>query len=213
MRLKEQIDHLRFSADEFDKGRDAEASRLAIAMRILLHDSKNSKSLLGQLNILDRLFWDTSIPSEGDNLLTTHSLVGMSVTEERVDYCALLDDVPFSRQQKFNNWWITPVFIDNQGRQLTRRDLVLICADQDGGAHVDTSVDESYFDLEFENSMGWKAIVGGENVSLNRPGRVAIRQVAHETIKTLVPNYENRPSIEAGVTVAGASVVLSNFPD
>lgn len=52
--LNEQIEHLKFSADEFDNGRDAEASRLALSLRVLLHDTKSSHSLLGQLNMLDR---------------------------------------------------------------------------------------------------------------------------------------------------------------
>ena len=208
--LIEQLDFLKFSSDEFDNGRDAEANRLALSLRVLLHDTKRSHSVLGQLGMLDQQFYDISWPIDQTNLLTTHRLVSFFASKDGTKYRAHLDNLPESRKQHFFDWWTDFIFVDEKGRQLTRRDLVLTCADQDGGAHVDPEVEENYFDLEFKNSLGWKVMLGDEKVELGRPGRVAIRQIAHETLKTLIKNYQKMPVEMPGIWLGGASVTISD---
>ena len=44
--LKEQIQFLLKSAQSYDEGFTSEAKRLAVVIRVLLHDTKKSKSLL-----------------------------------------------------------------------------------------------------------------------------------------------------------------------
>jgi hypothetical protein len=59
--LKEQIEFLRRGAKSFDEGSMAEGKRLAVVIRVLLHDTKSSTSLLKHLGKKDILFYDTSI--------------------------------------------------------------------------------------------------------------------------------------------------------
>jgi hypothetical protein len=68
--LIEQADFLRQSAAAFNSGRFAEAKRLAVAVRILCHDTGRSHSLLGQLGLLDELRFVDATPrrSEHDDL-------------------------------------------------------------------------------------------------------------------------------------------------
>jgi hypothetical protein len=47
--LKEQLDFLITSCDLYDRGKLSEAKRIAATIRILFHDTKHSRSLLGQL--------------------------------------------------------------------------------------------------------------------------------------------------------------------
>jgi len=47
--LKDIIQALELSAYAFDNGSEGEAKRLAAAIRVLVHDTESSKSLLGQL--------------------------------------------------------------------------------------------------------------------------------------------------------------------
>jgi hypothetical protein len=47
--LAESIDFLNLSASSFDNGYEAEAKRLAVTLRVLLHDTAQSHSLLGLL--------------------------------------------------------------------------------------------------------------------------------------------------------------------
>lgn len=205
--LDEQINFLIFSAQEYDNGREAEALRLAVTLRLLLHDTRNSHSLLSQMNRLDVSFWDTSWPNEAGNLMTTHSLVSFKQTDKGIQYGAHLDDMPFLRQEAFSVWWTNSIFIDAQRREMSRRDLVLITANQDGGAHFDPAVDKRYFDLEFENSLAWQSIFNGQEINLGRPGRIALRQISHEVLKTLIPNYAMIPNGEPGIWLGGARLV------
>lgn len=58
--LAEQVDFLRASAEGFDAGRQDEAKRLGLTIRVLLHDAGGSKSLLEQLGLKSELsFLDT----------------------------------------------------------------------------------------------------------------------------------------------------------
>ena len=58
--LKEQIYFLKRSSESFDNGYESEGKRLAVTLRVLLHDSNKSTSLLSQLNKKDILFYDTA---------------------------------------------------------------------------------------------------------------------------------------------------------
>ena len=100
----------------------------------------------------------------------------------------------------FDSWWNKPVFVDKQGHILTRKDLILTAANQDGGAHVDPSLDETYANL---SRKGLDLIVNhgtGEKI-LDKPERVAIRQIAHEVLKTLKPGYNKKLVYQNGAFV------------
>ncbi len=49
--LEEQVAFLRHSAALFDAGADAEAKRIAVVIRVLVHDTPRSHSLLAQLGL------------------------------------------------------------------------------------------------------------------------------------------------------------------
>ena len=68
---------------------------------------------------------------------------------------------------------------------LSREQLVLTVANQDGGAHVDPALEPTYFALTRESLVGEGAI-GGKPVKWeSNPVPHAIRQIAYETILTL----------------------------
>lgn len=49
--LREQIYFLQSSAQQYDRGHEIEAKRMAIHMRVLLYDTNTDKSLLGQMQL------------------------------------------------------------------------------------------------------------------------------------------------------------------
>jgi hypothetical protein len=58
--LDEQLAFLRTSAHAFDRGVLPEYKRIALVLRVLLHDTGRSHSLLGQFGVKTSLrFWDT----------------------------------------------------------------------------------------------------------------------------------------------------------
>ncbi len=206
--LDEQLGFLERSAAAFDQGYEDEAKRLAVTLRVLLHETKQSHSLLGQLGKNSDPFLDTALPSDPANVMTHGGLVFTAVGPPKTRYVAMLDDVPpITKQVAFDTWWEAPVFIDKERKSLSRKQIVLIAANQDGGAHVDPSLDDTYRKLAKENSLNnWAAVGNGEARPMDGPERAAIRQIAHEVLKTLKPGYSKKPTHQAGVLVGGMSL-------
>lgn len=207
--LDEQLAFLESSCNSFDTGFEGEAKRLAVSLRVLLHDTKHSKSLLGQLNKKAAKFRDTAFEFDPDNKLTHGGLVFIATGKLETRYVAMLDDIPEpnNKNVSFEDWWNSPVFVDKQKRQLSRKELILIAANQDGGAHVDPSLNETYAALSKDNTLGWVANDGDGEKPMGGPERAAIRQIAHETLKTFKPGYSKKPQHEADVIFGGMSVV------
>lgn len=102
------------------------------------------------------------------------------------------------------------VFRDAEGRDITRRGLVLAVANQDGGGHVDPTLKAAYAALSRQNSLGWRRVIDGKDEPAGPPHLDAVRQVAHEVLKTLIPNYSKKPrpsptpQVQFAVTVTKA---------
>lgn len=110
--FSEQLGFLDRSAASFDAGFESEAKRLAHTIRILVHDTGTSHSLLGQLNLKDREWLDTCIPDESGNLMTHGGLVAQAIGR-KVRWVAMLDEVPIVSKKSFDEWWDAPVFRDD----------------------------------------------------------------------------------------------------
>lgn len=141
-RLREQIGFLITSCRLYDHGRHAEAKRLALALRILFHQTRYSKSLLGQLGLLQMLWVDTAGPYDPENLVSYVGLISIRFDEPsgRIPWL-VPKGTPSGKLKKrqFNKWWSRPVIVAITGEEkvsFSRRGLVLNVAETDGGAHV-----------------------------------------------------------------------------
>src|SRR5687767_1688890 len=107
--FEEQFQFLETSAKLYDGGATSEAKRLASTLRLLLHSSKNSHSLLRQVGRGDILFFDTSRDLNLDNLLPEFGLVEIRLTSSRKpEYVARLDLNPYGHAVgliPFEAWW------------------------------------------------------------------------------------------------------------
>lgn len=201
-------DHLRFiqsSADAFDNGFESEAKRMAASIRVLVHDTKNSHSLLKQLSI-STPFYDSSVQVNPENVASHIGLLGMRLSQAKGEfYYAPLDEVSISDANTvdFDAWWNAIVFVDQKKNEFSRRQVVLSVAEQDGGAHVDPSLNAAYSDLSRNNSLGWMHVSAGQEATpVEGPEKMAVRQIAHEVLKTFVPGYSKLPNLE------GAAVLM-----
>ncbi|WP_379653779.1 SEC-C metal-binding domain-containing protein [Pseudoxanthomonas sp. UC19_8] len=206
-------DHLRFlkaSADSFDRGFEGEAKRIAASLRVLLHDTKSSHSLLGQLGSLNETrFCDSSPPVNENNLLGHSGLVAMRIGDGGAKYVAMLDDSPFLPfpEADFKTWWASIVFKDGKQQTFSRRDIVLRVANQDGGAHVDPELNSAYSDLSRNNSLGWVYSDGNTETPMEGPEKAALRQICHEVLRSLDPSYPSKVSqINEGMRVGGMTI-------
>lgn len=80
--LKEQIQFLVSSSKAYDEGFTSEAKRLANVIRILVHDTTRSTSLLKSLHKKDILFYDTAPYYSPSNL---HPHLGLVMLKSATD--------------------------------------------------------------------------------------------------------------------------------
>ena len=168
--LSEQAKFLRKSCAGYDEGDVSEAKRIALHLRILLHDTGVSKSILGYFG--KSFSWRLADVSHADvpgNLAPYHGL--LSIKLEGGVGASLVPR--FEAQEEklwpftpFYSWWNGTILRDDQGNQFSRKDLVLNVADTDGGAHVDAGVDQAYAALSEDGTLGWKT-KGGELLRQN----------------------------------------------
>ena len=211
--LKDHLGFLQASANAYDGGFAGEAKRLAVSIRVLVHDTNISKSLLGQLGQKSANFVDTAFPVEAGNLSSHTGLVMVSASPSGgARYMAFLDDAPHGqiRTVDFDSWWNTTVFIDARKNALSRKDLVLAVTNQDGGAHVDPALNQTYADLSRNNSLGWIFSDGKTTQPLEKPECAAIRQIAHELLKSQVVGYTKMPTYPSDVLAISGVVTVFN---
>ena len=192
--LEEQISFLKKSSESFDNGYESEAKRLAVTLRILLHDTNKSISLLSQLNKKNILFYDTATDYYPKSLNSYLGLIMTGFTFEEgkrtVKFVAPLDRGLSPSRYKgkipFDNWWNKIVFVDNNKDTLTRKELVLSVSDKDGGAHIDPKLDKIYANISRFDSLKWQeltqSIVTGAELA-------SIRQIAYEVLKSLKDEF------------------------
>lgn len=184
--LNDQLGSLQRLANDFDNGYYTCARLMAVTLRVLFHSGK-TPSLLRRLGRETIDIVDTSPPLDPKNLLSFHGLVSLRFADGEWSYVPKLDSDSSPTKTELACWWKGVIFSDKKNRLLTRADVVLTAANQDGGAHVDGKVREDYAELHFENSLGW----------INDQGKppsgdvryIAIRQIAHEVLKTFIPGY------------------------
>jgi len=210
--LAEQLQFLEASADGFDKGFEAEAKRLAVTIRVLLHETASSHSLLGQLGQLNVDFLDTCLPDQPGNLFAHGGLVFQMVGPKGVRWSAQLSDVPYTAMKPFADWWDAPVFRDDLGSVLSRRELVLTMANKDGGAHIDPALSTTYARLSKQNSMGVEWVEGGVKRPATGPEQTAVRQIAHEVLTTLKPGYTRAPPVIEGIVASMSALTVGPPP-
>lgn len=208
--LRHCTEALELSCDAFDRGYFGEAMRLAATIRVLVHDTGQSKSLLSQLGKKSAKFYDTSLRTEPNSLISHCGLVGIVI--ENGTYFAPLDDLPPTEPPwwiQFEEWWGRVIFVDKRAQRTTRKDMILAMANQDGGAHVDTQLDQKYASLSRENALGWNYVGPKGKFELESPVFAAARQVAHEVLKTLTPTMPFLKPKVGGSLILGARAIIS----
>jgi len=149
-KLKVQLELLRSYAGQFDSGMIHMALPMATQVRVLIHQTDQSNSLLHQLDLDNKLkLWHSPNSSfSPHNLLTTWDLLKMSIGSEGASYLPLGSKEVFNRSRDDSNnirpeiflplelWWNQTVF-SQQSDYISRKDIVQFIANKDGGAHVD----------------------------------------------------------------------------
>jgi len=191
--LQEQVGFILVSVEEFHRGKQAEAKRMATAIRVLVHDTDRSDSVLSQLGLKHRiLYYDTGTTVTDPGIASAFSLAAMTMTitkdGPKTFWSPSLDphdDLAGCTCRPFSSWWTRPVVKDNLGEFFCRRDFVLGLANKDGGAHVDPVLGDAYGQLTRHGSLGWRTDTEDGPQAISGLELACVRQVAHELLVSL----------------------------
>jgi hypothetical protein len=161
--LKEHLAFMDESARLYDEGKEHEAKRLATSIRVLVHDTPNSHSVLEQLGVKDQIAYWSVLLDPPDSSTRSYLGIGMSMGFGRPDrYVPIL--LPPRRQLSFAQWWNDEPLVIAGAERVTRKRAVLMLANRDGGAHVDPVLNDLDRQLARTDLFGWSAITitGGQ---------------------------------------------------
>lgn len=142
--LRRQIRFLESSSAAFDTGHTEEALRMAVSLRVLFHDTASSTSLLTHLEIKH----SAQVLSTFKPIKQEPGLLIASVpfwVDWKGQRQAPLGDSDWKEYAPVTEWWSQLVMTGNS--DLSRKDIVLAAANQDGGAHVDAKPGEKTKEL------------------------------------------------------------------
>lgn len=186
--LTEQIWFLQSSAKLYDLGNEAEAKRMAVTLRVLLHDTKASSSLLGQMHLKKKMqFVSTAQKYDPTNLLSQQCLIRLDLVGNTARYVPLFENNDCYRLLSFPDWSGEIVF-SNQKKNLYRRKQVLkLLANQDGGAHVDPELDDDLAVMKTNDLTSWTVVRadGKESPLDNDAVYATMRQMTFEVLQSL----------------------------
>ena len=204
--LRDQLAFLVEDATKYDEGDSAVAKRIAHSLRLLLHDTRHSKSLLRQLDLKKIKFLNTVEPHTQANLVSTCGLIAFKFDgpSGRRPWLVPHGDpanLPSRFELAFSDWWTMPVLVAKKKKRdilFGRSDIVLHLANQDGGSHVDEKLPRDYVELSRWNAIG--VVVRrdevGDPIPIGNPIFPCVRQISHEVLRTLhaqVPGFFTKP--------------------
>ena len=163
-----------------------------------MHDTARSRSLFAQLGLKGLSFVDGGDVPHRKNLFPTAGLTGLHVKTGAGSASGAWWVPKFMVPERrspirvpFERWWTRPVIVDDQQREMSRRDIVLTMANQDGGAHVDPELDSTYACLQRQNSIGWNFIGGApQGGPVLGVELASVRQISWELLETLKDRSE-----------------------
>ncbi|MGG0554868.1 hypothetical protein ABEY55_20045 [Priestia aryabhattai] len=189
--LKEQMQFIVASSSSYDNGFEGEAKRLATSIRILVHDTNRSKSLLEILGVKESIQYHSYL--EKEDYSKTMAFVGLSMrfTDEGLRYYPKAGQPEY--KLTFQDWWNQPVIYNKKNNiNFSRKNIILAVSNKDGGAHVDPNLSERYAKLSRMNGFGWEVFKGEEEQGVvNGPELPIVRQTAYELYTTLASEFNN----------------------
>ncbi|UCC22820.1 MAG: hypothetical protein JSW23_01765 [Planctomycetota bacterium] len=178
--LERQIKFMETSCRLFDEGDRDEAIRIATCIRVLVHDTGASISILKHLNAKDiKVFTTRPVFADGEKEITFWSMGQMTFGGgEKEEYGPILGDLSDCEVLPVAEWWGQVIWALDPDCELTREDLVKAAANKEGGAHVDVEACPKYKRLE-KTDFGK---CGGQPVADMH--LVSLRTMANELIQS-----------------------------
>jgi hypothetical protein len=192
--LGKQLGFIRMSCASFDEGFHDEAIRIAQSVRVIVHDTKSQTSVLTHLGVRDTTLivstcldiksklGDPKSPSFGARCITFNGMGTFAAGPQGMSYFPKLGGGMFSYELRAQDWWEQVVFILDESTWVSRKDVVLVAANKDGGAHVDPSLTPFYVRLMKSGDLGYFVDERGRQAPISGHHFVALRQIGYEVL-------------------------------
>lgn len=182
--LSRQLAFIERSCKSYDEGFVDEAIRIATCIRVILHTTRSSTSLLTHMGA-ESVELMTSCGPVSDTAfffmgLGEWNLMG-PIMEFRVSKPPMVSYSPLPAAE----WWNQVVFILLGGTRITRKDIVLAAANKDGGAHVDPKLTTEYEEISKPGAL-FAQYHRGTGVSLGLGGPVMQAATGDPDIHSIV---------------------------
>lgn len=180
--LERQLGFIRRSCSLYDQGFEDEAIRISTTIRVLMHDTPKSTSLLKHLDKKDINIFSqsSSIILGGEVFFLNMGLIKSG------RFVANLSEGALQRRIPLDEWWNQTAFILDDTLKLSKRDIVLTAANKDGGAHVDSHVPPAYEALiNFGNESSFTTSMGiYDKEKIINAHFTALRQMGYELLNS-----------------------------
>lgn len=193
--LREQIIFLQSSAKAYDCGAEIEAKRMAVTLRVLLHDAGNSSSLLGQLHLKKEMeFISTAQKYDITNFLSQQCLLSLQIGAGSARYIPLFENDNRYRLLSCKDWMEEIVLSDAKKQTFRRKNILRLLANKDGGAHVDPSLDDTCAAMKTPAIGGWliQKADGTSSPFDNDPVYATMRQMTFEVLHSI---FRGKPEL------------------
>lgn len=184
--LKTHLSFIARSCELYDQGHKEEALRVAVSLRVMFHDTPHSISLLKHLqrkesiHIISTFASQKSMNAEYGNV-HWHTVIPVMLTSQGVQ--APMNSWPTRSVLLIDDWWQEQIWLERP-IALSRKDIILSAANQDGGAHVDANPNEKTKKVkrgpEATVRINGKLLEGG----MSNHHFPLIRQMAYEVLES-----------------------------
>ena len=176
----ELVKLLKLACKNYDDGEEMSALNIATNLRVILHDTSISTSLLSLIKVKDKIKYLSSVHQYlPTNLVSYFGLGYISASPISGLYRANLDmNLSQMKLLDFDDWW-NEIVIGNAEGKISRKNVVLGIANKEGGAHVSDDVDLLQYKMITQNGLGWE--VNGISIETN-VYYVCLRTIAYELL-------------------------------
>lgn len=134
--LQRQLQFIATSCAAFDAGQENESLRIAVAMRVIFHDTGISTSILKHLGVKESIQLLSIAPDIVDRV-PADATFAMAYPIIFGDFIRPNIEANRANELLDVSQWLEQRVMFNKGVWLTRNDIILKTANEDGGTHVD----------------------------------------------------------------------------
>jgi hypothetical protein len=192
--LQRQLRLLEKSCVAYDAGDRDEYGRIATAIRVIVYDNRTSRSLLSQLSLRNIQFSSYARPISGRNLLPDSPLTLFKMGVSGSATLPMFDaSTKHPRRVTFDLWWNEDVIRLQDDERLKRSEVVLIAANQDGGAHVDPELDEVFHRVSrLHEASPTIQFNGGPPAPMADVEKAVVRHIGFELLESVQAALKSR---------------------